>query len=563
MKRVDPTLWRDMMAYLRRHHSGVCRQWFEELDAVELNGGLLRVQTATPIQQNYLQNKCREQFNEAARSVTGHLVSVRFEHENQPSHRNPEARAKQPPPPSPPPSADEDVADAARNSDASRHGDDVSLPEEPAEEPVEERNEERNEQPNDTPNDEPGEERDETLDKQPSPRPERLNGTSASLSAARATASPDPPHMPRPAVSFAGDHLEEDQMILSPDYSFDNFIIGPNNQLAYAAAVAVANQPGNAYNPLFIHGGVGLGKTHLLQAVCQTILTDRPDTHILYVSCDAFMNQFIACVQSGHMNQFRHRYRYVDMLVIDDIHFLGSRERTQEEFFHTFNELFQQKKQIVLSSDAAPHEIPHLEDRLVSRFQWGLVAPVTQPHYETRVAILRAKATLRGIEVPDDVVTLIASRIESNARELEGAITTLQAHAALTDAAIDMALARRVLGEPTAQPRSNQFTLQRIIELVTRYYGVKLHDLQSRRRHKSVTEPRQVCMWLARRQTRFSLEEIGGYFGGRDHTTVMHSVKAVDERITTDPRLAQQVKSLDRQLSETKEESESTLQSRS
>ena len=541
MKRVDPTLWRDMMAYLRRHHSGVCRQWFEELDAVELKGGLLRVQTATPIQQNYLQNKCREQFNEAARSVTGHLVSVRFEHENQLSDRNPEARAKQ----TPPPTADEDVADASRNGDtyrngdASRHGDDVSLPAEPVEEP----------------NEEPGEARDEQPDKQAGQQPAHLNGASASLSAARATAPPDPPHMPRPAVSFAGDHLEEDQMILSPDYSFDNFIIGPNNQLAYAAAVAVANQPGNAYNPLFIHGGVGLGKTHLLQAVCQKILTDQPDTHILYVSCDAFMNQFIACVQSGHMNQFRHRYRYVDMLVIDDIHFLGSRERTQEEFFHTFNELFQQKKQIVLSSDAAPHEIPHLEDRLVSRFQWGLVAPVTQPHYETRVAILRAKAKLRGIEVPDDVVTLIASQIESNARELEGAITTLQAHAALTDAAIDMALARRVLGEPTAQPRSNQFTLQRIIELVTRYYGVKLSDLQSRRRHKSVTEPRQICMWLARRQTRFSLEEIGGYFGGRDHTTVMHSVKAVDERIAIDPRLAEQVKSLDRQLSETKENS--------
>ena len=505
MKRVDPTLWREMMTYLRRHHSGVCRQWFEELDAVELKGGLLRVQTATPIQQNYLQNKCRDQFNEAARSVTGHLVSVRFEHENQLSDRRPEPNGDRAPQPSPEPPVDE-----ARPSDReSPDPQDVQLPEEPG------------------------------------PEAHRLNGYS--------TASP----ARRPAVSVpvSGDQLEEDQMILSPDYSFDNFIIGPNNQLAYAAAVAVANQPGNAYNPLFVHGGVGLGKTHLLQAVCQKILTDRPDTHILYVSCDAFMNQFIACVQSGQMHEFRHRYRYVDMLVIDDIHFLGSRERTQEEFFHTFNELFQQKKQIVLSSDAAPHEIPHLEDRLVSRFQWGLVAPVTQPHYETRVAILRAKAKLRGIEVPDDVVTLIASQIESNARELEGAITTLQAHAALTDATIDMALARRVLGEPAAQPRSNQFTLQRIIEIVTRFYGVKLSDLQSRRRHKSVTEPRQVCMWLARRRTRFSLEEIGGYFGGRDHTTVMHSVKAVDERIATDPAVAEQVKSLDRQLTETKDDS--------
>ncbi|MFW5682813.1 MAG: chromosomal replication initiator protein DnaA [Phycisphaeraceae bacterium] len=497
-----------MMTYLRRHHSGVCRQWFEELDAVELKGGLLRVQTATPIQQNYLQNKCRDQFNEAARSVTGHLVSVRFEHEHQLSDRRPDAHATRPPQPS------RDAAVEARSSNRHKPGPNgTELPEEPGEEPAD-----------DTPH---------------------LKGVS----------TPPPVGRPGVSVSVTGDNLEEDQMILSPDYSFDNFITGPNNHLAYAAAVAVANQPGIAYNPLFIHGGVGLGKTHLLQAVCQKILTDQPETHILYVSCDAFMNQFIACVQSGQMNEFRHRYRYVDMLVIDDIHFLGSRERTQEEFFHTFNELFQQKKQIVLSSDAAPHEIPHLEDRLVSRFQWGLVAPVTQPHYETRVAILRAKSKLRGIDVPDDVLSLIASQIESNARELEGAITTLQAHAALTDATIDMALARRVLGEPAAQPRSNQYTLQRIIEIVTRFYGVKLSDLQSRRRHKSVTEPRQICMWLARRSTRFSLEEIGGYFGGRDHTTVMHSVKAVDERIATDPAVAEQVKSLDRQLTETQDES--------
>ena len=490
MKRVDPALWRDMMAYLRRHHSALCRQWFEELDAFELKGGLLRVRTATPIQQNYLQNKCLDQFNEAAQAVTGNLIAVRFENEN-----------ARPPRPAEPAPESYDEEDNAFATDAE---DERSL----------------------TPS----------------------NGESEKRSGV-----PAPPAPPRVATA-AGDRLEEDQMILSPDYSFDNFITGPNNQLAYAAAVAVANQPGVAYNPLFIHGGVGLGKTHLLQAVCQKILTDNPDTHILYVSCDAFMNQFIACVQSGQMNQFRHRYRYVDMLVIDDIHFLGSRERTQEEFFHTFNELFQQKKQIVLSSDAAPHEIPHLEDRLVSRFQWGLVAPVTQPHYETRVAILRAKARLRGVDIPDDVVGLIASKVESNARELEGAITTLQAHAVLTDAAIDMDLARRVLGEPAVEPRSNQVTLQRIIEAVTRFYGVKLSDLQSRRRHKSVTEPRQICMWLARRWTRFSLEEIGGHFGGRDHTTVMHSIRAVDERIASHPDFAEEVNSLDHQLGKTRED---------
>ncbi len=343
-------------------------------------------------------------------------------------------------------------------------------------------------------------------------------------------------------VEVGDRHIEE--TILSPDYSFDNFVTGPGNHLAYAASVAVANQPGVTYNPLFIHGGVGLGKTHLLQAICQTILQNNPLTRICYLSCDAFMNQFIECVQRGQMSQFRHHYRHVGLLVIDDIHFLANRERTQEEFFHTFNALYQSNRQIVLSSDSPPAEIPQLEERLVSRFQWGLVAHVSKPDYETRVAIVAAKAKLRGLEIPDPVIQFIAHRIESNARELEGAITTLQGHASLQNRPIDLSLAHEALGEPTGKDGTYQVTLQDITGAVTSYYNVKLSDLQSKRRHKSIAVPRQVCMWLARKRTRFSLEEIGGYFGGRDHTTVMHSVKTVEDRMSRDSDVARQIEQI-------------------
>ncbi len=460
MANIDPALWRDIMTYLRKRHSPICRQWFEELDPVDLKAGLLRVSTSNAVQQNYLQRKCLDYFNEAAQSVTGALIGVRF-----------------------------------------ITGGSHSTPQQPG-------------NPSTTP--------EVTITASVPPRPNKRS------------ASPS--------------DFDADQMVLSPDYSFDNFITGPNNQLACAASVAVANQPGTAYNPLFIHGGVGLGKTHLLQAICQNILTSRPGTEILYVSCDAFMNQFIQCVQSGQMSEFRNRYRHVDVLVIDDIHFLANRDRSQEEFFHTFNDLYQSNRQIVLSSDAAPSEINDLEDRLVSRFQWGLIAEVTKPGYETRVAILKAKSELRSMNVPDEVIAYLATKIDSNARELEGAVTTIQGHANLQGRPIDMKLVHEALREPNAGSKHSQVTLQNIIDAVTAYYGVKLSDLQSRRRHKSVTEPRQVCMWLARKRTRFSLEEIGGYFGGRDHTTVMHSIRTVDDKSRKDPEFGRQVEHLDSQI---------------
>ena len=355
----------------------------------------------------------------------------------------------------------------------------------------------------------------------------------------------------RPARRYqAGPDWPFDQMLISPDYSFDQFVTGPENALAYSASVAVANKPGLTYNPLFIHGGVGLGKTHLLQAIAQRVLDANPQTRICYLSCDAFVNDFLDCVQHGRMSQFRHRYRELELLVIDDIHFLANHERTQEEFFHTFNELYQLNRQIVLSSDSTPSEIPQLEDRLISRFQWGLVAPVARPHFETRVAIVRAKTSLRGLSLPDDVVAYIAKRIDTNARELEGAITTLQGHMALHAGTIDLPLAQSALGEQPPDNLTSRNTLQDVIDAVTGFYSVKLSDLQSKRRHKSITRPRQLCMWLARRHTRFSLEEIGGYFGGRDHSTVMHSLRTVDESIGADADFARDVEQIEKQVAE-------------
>jgi chromosomal replication initiator protein len=342
--------------------------------------------------------------------------------------------------------------------------------------------------------------------------------------------------LPRGGVFAEGDG----PLPLNPDYTFEQFVTGPCNRLPHAASLAVGEQPGKAYNPLFIHGGVGLGKTHLLQAICQKVLERQPDARIVYLSCDSFINQFIASVENNDMGDFRNRYRHADVLVIDDIHFLTGRDRTQEEFFHTFNTLYQGHKQIILSADCPPSEIPELEERLVSRFNWGLVARVDKPCYETRVAILQKKARMRGLVLADDVVCYIAAKVENNTRELEGAITKVQGLSLLNDGKIDLELAKGALGD-TATPEQKRITVQQILDAVTKYYGVRIADLQGKRRHKSIAFPRQVCMYLARRHTRYSLEEIGGYFGGRDHTTVLHAVRTVTEDVKDDVEIAKQV----------------------
>ena len=345
--------------------------------------------------------------------------------------------------------------------------------------------------------------------------------------------------------------LDDDDMLISPDYSFDNFVVGPGNQLAHAAAIAVSKKPGRAYNPYFIHGGVGLGKTHLLQAICQSIIRSAPSTRLYYTTCNGFITQFLSAVQAGQMTQFRQRFRNVDLLVIDDIHDLGKRDQSQEEFFHTFNSLYQAGKQIVISSDAPPNEIPDLEERLTSRFNCGLVARIEKPCFETRVAILKSKGTLRNLAISDDVASYIASKIDTNIRELEGAVTKMQGLSQINSAPINLELAKLALGESTAALNgSQQPTIQTILETVTSYYDVKLGDLLSKRRHKSIALPRQVGMWLARKYTRYSLEEIGGYFGGRDHTTVMHAIRTVDSRKEDEPGLKNDVSRLETQLVE-------------
>jgi len=348
-------------------------------------------------------------------------------------------------------------------------------------------------------------------------------------------------------LSVSADRFE---MLLNPDYQFSNFIVGPDNRLAHAGAVAVARKPGQAYNPFFTYSNVGLGKTHLLHAICHHVLEQNPNFKIYYTSCEGFMTQFHEAVRDGDMASFRYRFRHIDMLVIDDIHDLSKRERTQEEFFHTFNCLYQTRKQIVLSSDAPPKEIPDLEERLISRFNCGLVAPIDPPCYETRVEIVRSKASMRGVTFPQEVSEYIAARINSNIRELEGAITKVQSMAALDEIPITLELTKCAIGDSSGNAASAYPTIQQIIEVITRFYNVKPTDLLSKRRHKSIALPRQVGMWLARRHTRHSLEEIGGYFGGRDHTTVMHAIRKVDEKRQADEVLNHDVSRIEQQITD-------------
>ncbi|MCD6405815.1 MAG: chromosomal replication initiator protein DnaA [Planctomycetes bacterium] len=322
------------------------------------------------------------------------------------------------------------------------------------------------------------------------------------------------------------------QPSFSPRYTFENFVVGPANRLCHAAALAVVEAPGRAYNPLFVHGGVGLGKTHLLHAASQAFLERNPQARLVYISCEEFVNDFVSAVQHGDLASFRRRLRDVDFLVIDDIHFLARAERTQEEFFHTFNTLYNAHKQIILSSDSPPAEIPTLEERLVSRFKWGLVARLDSPTYETRLAIVLNKASLRGYNVPGDVAEFVAHSVDTNIRELEGALTRVVGFAALSNRSLTLPLAQEALQEMLmARP---SVSIEDIAKAVSVRFGVKLSDLQGRRRTKSVALPRQICMHIARKLTEYSLEEIGGFFGGRDHTTVLYADDKISRLLETD-----------------------------
>ncbi len=328
----------------------------------------------------------------------------------------------------------------------------------------------------------------------------------------------------------------EESVPLNSDYLFENFVTGPCNRLAHAACVAVSDSPGKTYNPLFIHGSVGLGKTHLLQATCKKITMDHPNAKLSVLSCETFVNHFIQAVEEGKLHDFRYRYRHADILAIDDIQFLSDHDQTQEEFFHTFNTLYQSQKQIILTSDRGPHQIPDLKERLVSRFNWGLVARIDKPGYETRVAIINKKAKLRNIEMPQDVVCFIAGTVDSNTRELEGAIIKISMLADVTDRTINLDLAQEALGAERT-PTGREVTIEDILNAVTSRFNVRIADLQSKKRSRSIAFPRQLCMYLARNLTRHSLEEIGGYFGGRDHTTVLHANRTIKSQMRVDREL--------------------------
>jgi len=337
-----------------------------------------------------------------------------------------------------------------------------------------------------------------------------------------------------------------EQLSLNEEYTFENFVTGPCNKLAHAASVAVAREPGKRYNPLFLYGNVGLGKSHLLQAVCHEVKGKQPDVNLLYISCETFINHFIEAVELGVVQEFRHRYRNVDILAIDDVQYLANKDSSQEEFFHTFNSLYQAQKQIILSSDRPPNEIETLTERLISRFSWGLVAGIDRPCYETRMAIIRKKAKIKGVDIPEEVVSFLARSIESNTRELEGAITKLQGLAMLGDGRISMDMAQQVI--PGRRNGAKELAIEQIVEAVTSHFNVKVTELQSKRRNKTLALPRQVCMFLARQLTRRSLEEIGGYFGGRDHSTVLHATKTIRKQIDDDPSLRATVEDITRAL---------------
>ncbi len=315
---------------------------------------------------------------------------------------------------------------------------------------------------------------------------------------------------------------------LSPRYSFDTFIVGASNQFAHAACRAVAEAPSRSYNPLFLYGGVGLGKTHLMHAIGHYVLTQSPGLKLTYISAERFMNEVVNAIRYDRILDFRERYRGVDVLLVDDVQFIVGKERTQTEFFHTFNALHDAQKQIVLSSDCPPHQISELEERLRSRFEWGLIADIQPPDLETKIAILKRKAEAEGVPLPGDVALYIAGRIKSNIRELEGSLIRLLAYASLTGREVSMSLVQEVLRD-VLPDKERAVTIDMIQKFVAEYYQIKLNEIKSKNNSRSIALPRQVAMYLCKSLTSSSLPEIGKSFGGKHHSTVIHSIRRVEE----------------------------------
>lgn len=339
--------------------------------------------------------------------------------------------------------------------------------------------------------------------------------------------------------------------VLNPKYTFDTFVIGNSNRLAHAASVAVSEAPAKAYNPLFIYGGVGLGKTHLMHAIGHFILRNSPSStplKVLYVSSEKFTNELINAIKDDKNEEFRSKYRNIDVLLIDDIQFIGGKERTQEEFFHTFNALYEANKQIIVSSDKPPKEITTLEERLRSRFEWGLIADIQPPDYETRIAILKKKAQLENIDVPNEILEFIADKIASNIRELEGALNRVIAYSSLTEREVNLEVATEALKDILSAAKAKVINCNTIQEGVARYFDLKPEEFRSKKRNREISYPRQIAMFLCRELTDMSLPKIGDSFGGRDHTTVIHACDKISEDLELKPEIRRTVDELRRNI---------------
>lgn len=341
---------------------------------------------------------------------------------------------------------------------------------------------------------------------------------------------------------------EEPGSSLNQKYTFDTFVVGNSNRFAHAASLAVAQAPAKAYNPFFIYGGVGLGKTHLMHAIGHYILSQNPNCKVLYISSERFTNELINSIKDDKNAEFRNKYRTIDVLLIDDIQFIAGKERTQEEFFHTFNALHEANKQLVISSDRPPKEIPTLEERLRSRFEWGLITDIQPPDFETRIAILLKKASMENLKVPNDVINYIATKIETNIRELEGALIRIVAYSSLTNSSINIELAEHVLKDILPDQKSRVVTLDDILEEVARHFSLKVEDFKAKKRTKDLAFARQVAMYLCCTLTDLSLPKIGEEFGGRDHTTVIHARDKIAEDITKDPQLSLLIENFKKRL---------------
>lgn len=339
-----------------------------------------------------------------------------------------------------------------------------------------------------------------------------------------------------------GDEISSAQ--LNPKYTFESFVIGNSNRFAHAAALAVAEAPAKAYNPLFIYGGVGLGKTHLMHAIGHFVHRHYPNFKVVYLSTEKFTNDFINSIRDNRTGEFRNKYRNIDVLLIDDIQFLAGKESTQEEFFHTFNALHENNKQIIISSDRQPREIPTLEDRLRSRFEWGLITDIQPPDLETRAAILRKKAAIENVLISDDNILLVADKITTNIRELEGALTRIKAYSSMTGQEIDESLVEKTLKDLLPSGADEPVNAEKIQKVVAEYFNLRIEDMKTRKRTNAVAHPRQIAMYLCRELTDLSLPKIGEEFGGRDHTTVMHAQDKISSSIETNPHIAHQVEAI-------------------